>query len=207
MFGLITVVLNVFVFFCSAGQSIPPVMFVAMLRNRFPQFAQTGPQGGYMQQDAEEFYNTLTMMINGGLESLGSAGINARDSFLNIKMEETLTCTESELEIPVRRTENVNRLVCNIQGGPGSATVINHLHEGLKLGLEGTVEKNSEVLDRNALWTKQQRIAKLPKFLCVQFMRFFWKATPESRDHTGVKCKILRPVSFTEVCDLFFVLD
>ena len=97
------------------------------------------------------------------------------------------------------RREIVNRLVCNIQGGPGTVTSINHLSEGLKLGLEGTVEKNSSVLDRNALWTKQQRISKLPRYLCIQFMRFFWKPTPESRDHAGVKCKILRPVSFAEV--------
>jgi hypothetical protein len=27
-------------------------------------------------------------------------------------------------------------------------------------------------------------------------MRFYWKATPESRDHAGVKCKMLRPVAF-----------
>lgn len=26
-------------------------------------------------------------------------------------------------------------------------------------------------------------------------MRFFWKATPDSMDHQGVKCKIMRPVS------------
>lgn len=186
----------------SAGQSIPPVMFVSMLRNQFPQFAQTGPQGGYMQQDAEEFYNTLMQMINESLNSLGAAG-DTHDSGLNIQLEETLSCTESDSEPRVVRREIVNRLVCNIQGGPGTVTSINHLSEGLKLGLEGTVEKNSSVLDRNALWTKQQRISKLPRYLCIQFMRFFWKPTPESRDHAGVKCKILRPVSFAETFDVY----
>lgn len=29
----------------------------------------------------------------------------------------------------------------------------------------------------------------------LQVMRFFWKATPDSMDHQGVKCKIMRPVS------------
>ena len=156
----------------------------------FPQFAQQGPQGGYMQQDAEEFYNTLTQMINGGLEG---------SSFLDIKMEETLTCNESTAEPPVVRSDIVNRLVCNIQGGGGSKLAIDHLHEGIQLGLEGTVDKASDVLGRNAEWTKRQKIAKLPLYICVQFMRFFWKATPENRDHTGVKCKILRPVTFPEV--------
>ena len=41
-------------------------------------------------------------------------------------------------------------------------------------------------------------MAKLSPYLCVQYMRFFWKATPDSADHTGVKCKIMRPVSFTD---------
>lgn len=59
-------------------------------------------------------------------------------------------------------------------------------------GLEGTIEKHSDVLDRNAVWKKTLRINRLPKYLCVQFMRFYWKATPESRDHAGVKCKMLR---------------
>jgi ubiquitin carboxyl-terminal hydrolase 14 len=48
------------------------------------------------------------------------------------------------------------------------------------------------LLGRNAVWKKTLRINRLPKYLCVQFMRFYWKATPESRDHTGVKCKMLR---------------
>ena len=34
-------------------------------------------------------------------------------------------------------------------------------------------------------------------------MRFFWKATPESRDHRGLKCKILRAVSFPDTLDVF----
>ena len=35
-------------------------------------------------------------------------------------------------------------------------------------------------------------------------MRFFWKATPECRDHpNGVKCKIVRPVSFSQTFDVY----
>ena len=63
----------------------------------------------------------------------------------------------------------------------------------------GSVEKYSEVLGRNAIWKKHSRISRLPVYLCVQFMRFFWKATPDSRDHAGVKCKVGRAVSFPDV--------
>jgi len=34
-------------------------------------------------------------------------------------------------------------------------------------------------------------------------MRFFWKATPDSRDHEGVKCKITRPVAFDTILDMY----
>ena len=50
-----------------------------------------------------------------------------------------------------------------------------HVHSGLRLGLDGQIEKNSAILDRNALWKKSQRIDLLPKYLCIQWMRFYWK--------------------------------
>ena len=34
-------------------------------------------------------------------------------------------------------------------------------------------------------------------------LRFFWKATPESADHQGVKCKVLKDVKFGETLDTF----
>lgn len=182
-----------------AGRSIPPSMFVGVLRSEFEQFRQQSDHGGYMQQDAEEFYNILTQSLNSALDTMGPRGAAFKESFLNIKMEDVLTCNESPDEPPSVKHEFVNRLVCNIQGGVGSSIVINHLHEGLKLSLEGVVDKTSPILGRNAEWSKRSKIAKLPQYICIQFMRFFWKATPESRDHQGVKCKILRPVSFLEV--------
>lgn len=90
------------------------------------------------------------------------------------------------MELPIVKKEKALKLVCNI------TIETNHLSEGIKIGLEGVIEKNSDVLGRNAQWKKTLRINRLPKYLCVQFMRFYWKLTPESRDHTGVKCKMLR---------------
>ena len=105
-----------------------------------------------------------------------------------------LQCQESDQEPILSRSEEVNKLVCNIQN------TVNHMHESVKLGLESTVEKHSAVLGRDALWKKTQRVASLSRYICFQFLRFFWKPTPESRDHRGVKCKILRAVTFPEVC-------
>jgi ubiquitin carboxyl-terminal hydrolase 14 len=66
--------------------------------------------------------------------------------------------------------------------------------------MSGTIEKHSAVLGRNAVWNKKSEISRLPPVLCVHMMRFFWKATPDSQDHQGVKCKMLRVRARACVC-------
>lgn len=186
-----------------SGISVPPYSFVHNLRTNYPQFAEMTQRGGYMQQDAEEFYNTLTSAIQREVDRCPITF----NTLLGVELEERLTCQETDQEAPVTKREAVNKLVCNIRGGSGATLNIDHLYEGLKLGLEGTVEKFSTVLNRNAVWNRKQRVTSLPRYLCFQFMRFFWKPTPDSRDHQGVKCKILRPVSYPEVsCVITFPL-
>jgi ubiquitin carboxyl-terminal hydrolase 14 len=193
--NLATLLKSTFTELDRSGMSIPPYAFVNNLRTNYPQFAEMTQRGGYMQQDAEEFYNTLTSVIQREVDRSN----NPFNTLLGVELEERLTCQETDQEPPVVRRETVNKLVCNIRGGGGSTTAVDHLYEGLKLGLEGTLEKHSQVLGRNAVWNRKQRVTALPRYLCFQFMRFFWKPTPESRDHRGVKCKILRAVSYPEV--------
>ncbi|EEY57712.1 ubiquitin carboxyl-terminal hydrolase, putative [Phytophthora infestans T30-4] len=184
--------------------SITPSMFVSVLRRAYPQFAQQAPRsGGYMQQDSEEFLSTLFSTLQqtltqpaGGLKTLGPVN-NVVDALFGLEMDEKLECTETDMEPAVVKKEKALKLVCNI------TIETNHLSEGIKIGLEGTIEKHSEVKGGNAVWKKTMRINRLPKYLCVQFMRFYWKATPESRDHAGVKCKMLRPISFPLTLDVY----
>jgi ubiquitin carboxyl-terminal hydrolase 14 len=120
-------------------------------------------------------------------------------------MEETLTCTESAAEEPLVRTESANKLICNIQNSltSGTSSNIDHMFAGIQLSLEGQVDKNASSLGRDAVWKRTQRVKSLPRYLCVHFMRFFWKATPDARDHQGVKCKIMRSVRFPEKLDMY----
>ncbi|KAF0682455.1 Aste57867_25407 [Aphanomyces stellatus] len=183
--------------------SIPPILFVDTLRRAFPQFAQQGPRGGYMQQDSEEFLSTLFGTLSRQLKQPTSTikSLDGTESIVDalfgLEMEEKLECAETDSEPVVAKKEKALKLVCNITKDT------NHISEGIAIGLEGTIEKNSDVLGRNATWKKSQKINRLPKYLCVQFMRFYWKLTPESRDHTGVKCKMLRPISFPMILDVF----
>merc|ERR1712157_662812 len=119
------------------------------------------------------------------------------------EMQEKQTCDENPDDV----TSNIDscmKLVCNIQGGGDvqSDVNINHVQEGILLSLSGKIEKHSESLGRDALYTRQQRISRLPPYLVVQFGRFYWKATPDSQDHAGVKCKIMKPVAFDSTLDV-----
>ena len=119
--------------------------------------------------------------------------------------EEKEKASTTPIEPPVKTYDLHRKLVCNIQGGSdGSAqTNVSHLAEGISLSLNGTIEKRSEVLGRDAMWTRKQRIARLPPILAVQFGRFYWKATPDSQDHAGVKCKVMKPVAFNSIFDVY----
>lgn len=178
-----------------SGVSVAPYRFVSTLRSAYPQYAELSSHGNFLQQDAEEFFNTLMTDLRMGLMTANSS----LSEFLEFEVEETLTCQESSTEASITNKETSYKLVCNIRGGLSDSSNIDHLRDGLLLGMEGNVEKHSLALGRNATWIKKQRISTLSPYLCVQFLRFFWKANPDSRDSTGTKCKILRSVTFPEV--------
>jgi ubiquitin carboxyl-terminal hydrolase 14 len=207
------------------AQALEPGMLVQATKLAFPQFAQRGPHGHPMQQDAEEFYSGLLALA--APETRGQALIeraltgpvtpkhlmgadNLVDAVFGMKMKETLTCdelseNESGMEPPVVSFDLTRKLTCNIQGGSDNSAQANvsHLAEGIELSLSGKIEKHSDVLGRNAVWSRQQRLARLPPILVVQFGRFYWKATPDSQDHAGVKCKVMKPVAFDMQMDAY----
>ncbi|CAI7925567.1 unnamed protein product, partial [Closterium sp. NIES-54] len=74
---------------------------------------------------------------------------------------------------------------------------INLLHEGIKRGLRTELEKVSASLGRSAVFTKESLIARLPHYLTVQFVRFFWKRESQQ------KAKILRRVTYPLVLDVY----
>jgi len=218
------------------SDAVQPAALVRTTKMAFPQFAQLGPQGQPMQQDAEEFYSGLLTIAAGetkgkdkiekGLDVVTEAELMGADNLIDaafgLRMEETLTCdefdTDSKMEVegeeakaaaavepPVKSFDLLRKLVCNIQGGSdGTAqTNVGHINEGIALSLNGKIEKRSDVLGRDAVWTRKQRIARLPPIIVVQFGRFYWKATPDSQDHAGVKCKVMKPVAFSSTLDVF----
>ena len=195
-----------------------PAAFVSSLRVNFPQFAEQGKGGRYKQQDADEFLNTLMTALGNSMKNIpekdGKAVLprlvgpvthdptvdpseraNAIDTLFGVEFKTTYKNTAAEEE-PVVKFESERKLVCNIEGGAGAKKQVNHMLEGIELALTGQVEKHSEKVGSTTIWDLERRISRLPKYLCVQFMRFYWKATPDSADHAGIKCKMLRSVTF-----------
>ena len=54
-------------------------------------------------------------------------------------------------------------------------------------GLEGTIEKHSPSLGRDAQYKKVSRVARLPAYLTVQFVRFFVGKAPNSDEFVSKK--------------------
>ncbi|KAI5307293.1 hypothetical protein KEM56_000841 [Ascosphaera pollenicola] len=174
---------------------VPPIVFLNLLRQVFPQFAQKGEHGGYAQQDAEEAWSQIIQQLRQKLviEKDGEKK-NFVDTYMAGTFSSTLTCDDPEAkekgEMPIETEEEFLKLNCHIDKD------INHLRDGILAGLNEKLEKNSPTLDRNAVYSKQSRITRLPKYLTVHFVRFFWKRDSQK------KAKIMRKVTFPEELDV-----
>ena len=182
-------------------QGFPPLMVLNALRTAFPQFAQKAKDGhGYAQQDAEEAWSQIVSQLRQKLKLKNDAQSDAAqkelswiDKYMAGKFESTMECDEPAAkeggEEAIHSEDLFFKLNCHIN------VETNHLRDGLAAGLKEQIEKRSEVLGRNALYTKTSKIARLPKHLPIHFVRFDW------RKDTNKKAKIMRKVSFPDELD------
>lgn len=157
--------------------------FLIALREAHPQFAEQGEFGMFKQQDAEELWTQL-------LNDLRQAGVKQPGTSKPIVENlfggcfKTVLESSIESEAPVTSIEEFDKLSCHIQMGT------NFLKDGLLAGMKEEIEKHSETSGANAKYKLTKRINRLPQYLTVHFVRFFWR-----RD-TSKKSKILRKVAF-----------
>ncbi|CAL0308733.1 unnamed protein product [Lupinus luteus] len=169
---------------------VAPMQFWMVLRKKYPQFGQLH-NGVFMQQDAEECWAQLLYTLSQSLRSPGSSENpdDAVKALFGIELSSRVHCHESSEESS--ETESVYSLKCHI------SHEVNHLHEGLKHGLKSELEKASPALGRSAIFLKESCINALPRYLTVQFVRFFWKR------ESNQKAKILRKVGYPLVLDVY----
>lgn len=177
-------------------EGFPPLMFLNALRNAFPQFAQKAKNGhGYAQQDAEEAWSQILTQLRQKLKTKdGEESVSFIDKYMAGSFDSVLECDESAArdagEESVKSSDVFLKLDCHIDKDT------NHLGDGIKAALEEKIEKRSETLGRDAIYTKKSSISRLPKYLTVHFVRFFWKR------ETKTKAKIMRKVTFPAELDV-----
>lgn len=160
-----------------------PVLFLALLRQKYPQFAERNQEGGmYSQQDADECWGTILTEIKQNLKLAN--GTPWIDLYMTGTMAVTTKCLEAPDEEPKTEIESFQKLPCHI------TVKTNFMTDGIMDSLCDSFEKNSPSLNRNAKYEKRSEITRLPKYLVVNFVRFYWKASIRK------KAKIMRQVKF-----------
>ncbi|XP_042484041.1 ubiquitin carboxyl-terminal hydrolase 6 isoform X2 [Macadamia integrifolia] len=168
---------------------VAPMHFLTVLRKKYPQFGQMH-NGVYMQQDAEECWTQLLYTLSQSLKAPDSRdNPETLKALFGVDLVSRVHCAESGEE--TSESESVYSLKCHI------SHEVNHLHEGLKHGLKSELEKVSPSLGRSAIYLKESRINDLPRYLTVQFVRFFWKR------ESNQKAKILRKVDYPLELDVY----
>ena len=183
-------------------EGFPPLMFLNAFRTAYPQFAERSRDGrGYAQQDAEEAWSQIITTLRNKLkpsESQGESSAAAKnfiDNYMAGSFARTEECTDSAAkeagEQPQKKpAEAFLKLNCYV-----ASKEINHLREGVQAALTETYSKKSPTLDRDVEYKQTSQIARLPKYLPVHFVRFFWKKD------VNKKAKILRKVTFPHELD------
>ena len=198
---------------------VTPFGFVQVLRQVFAQFDEKSPKTGFhRQQDADELQNAVMTAVANAARQAGpgalaspsvghhaSATTNIVDALFGMEFSNSLKCLACDAEPVVHKTETARKLVCNISRD------VSHMCAGLKMNLEGSLEKMSGILGETVPWSTTKRVKRLPRYICVQFNRFYWKqpdGPAMARDHpNGLPCKMVKAVAFPEKLDMFDFCD
>jgi len=184
--GFISLLKSIFMQMSKRSGKVNPQLFLMSFRQQFPQFAERDPSGFYKQQDAEEAYSQILSIMNRNLKT---------EDFFKVSFKSSTKCIALPEEEAKIDYEDAFKLNCHID------IKTNFLRDGILNGLKETIEKYNDTLQTNTDYEITRTITRLPKYLTVHFVRFFWR-----RD-TQKKSKILRKVQFPFELDLAEMLD
>jgi ubiquitin carboxyl-terminal hydrolase 14 len=174
--------------------SIPPIILLQAIHTAFPRFAERGEHGVWVQQDANECWTEIMRMLQQKLptEERNDRYNSIIDQYFGGRLSIEWKCDEAPEEAVTVTEEDFLQLSCFI------APETKYLHSGLKNKLEETgVIKNSVTLNRDASYTKSAKVDRLPAYLSIQMVRFFYKG------RIGKNAKIVKDVKFPLSFDMF----
>lgn len=154
-----------------------------------PRFAERGENGGLAQQDANECWVELMRMFQQKLTSAESKSLVSQ--YFGGTFDITMKCQESGDEPESHSTEAFLQLSCFL------SQEVKYLQSGLKAKLTEEIIKFSPSLQRDAKYERISLISRLPAYMSVQMVRFFYK------ERENVNAKMLKDVKFPISLDLF----
>ncbi|KHN88446.1 Ubiquitin carboxyl-terminal hydrolase 14 [Toxocara canis] len=177
------------------SSSVIPLVMLQVLHHELPQFAARDEHGHWMQQDANECWTEVMRAFQTQLKvPTGNEASNAA-SFVSQYMEGRFKVEmknlESDAEPVMTSTEKFLQLSCFL------SQEVKYVQLGIKSKMVEEIEKNSEVLGRNARYEKKTLIDRLPAYLSIQMVRFFYK------EKDKVNAKILKDVKFPMSLDMY----
>uniref|UniRef100_A0A2L2Y6Q4 Ubiquitin carboxyl-terminal hydrolase n=1 Tax=Parasteatoda tepidariorum TaxID=114398 RepID=A0A2L2Y6Q4_PARTP len=185
----------------ACGAEYQPLILLQVLHMAFPRFAEKNDHGTYMQQDANECWTEVMRMLQQKLPSAPNKDLSDQasaskytsfiDQYFGGTFDSTLKCIESEDEPETHLKENFLQISCFI------STDVKFMLTGLKQRMEETLTKFSSTLGRDAQYKKSSKISRLPMYLTVQFVRFYYK------EKESINAKILKDVKFSLELDVF----
>uniref|UniRef100_A0A8C7YH87 Ubiquitin carboxyl-terminal hydrolase n=1 Tax=Oryzias sinensis TaxID=183150 RepID=A0A8C7YH87_9TELE len=122
--------------------------------------------------------------------ALRSSGANAPSQYITAALRdlyETMEKTSSTASLPVRK-----KVSLQLQTPPKQTSLVS-AHQRL----QEEITKMSPSLDRNALYIKSSKLSRLPAYLTVQMVRFFYK------EKESVNAKVLKDVKFPLMLDVY----
>lgn len=178
----------------SAGDPCNPHAFWVKMKQAFPQFDETDENGRHKQQDADEFYTNLMQTMHAELKDNSSVVTGGADEqksdadvvslLFNGELETVTKCVGDENEPETRETSSFDKLKCHI------SQKTDLVSQGIRDSLTEQIEKKGTLSDVDLMFERTSKITKLPPYLTIQFVRFFWK------QGISKKVKIIRKVNF-----------
>ncbi|XP_047525254.1 ubiquitin carboxyl-terminal hydrolase 14 [Pieris napi] len=155
-----------------------------------PRLAERGAGGVLAQQDASECWTEIVRALRARLPMPGSDSKSVIEKYFGGTLDVEWVCSEAE-EPSTKSEESFLQLSCFISQD------VKYLQSGLRSKMVEQITKMSESLGRDAVYTKTSKISRLPAYLTVQFVRFYFK------EKEAINAKILKDVKFPLDLDVY----
>ncbi|XP_004927226.1 ubiquitin carboxyl-terminal hydrolase 14 [Bombyx mandarina] len=179
----------------SSACGVAAARLLGALHGAAPRFAERAAAGGFAQQDASECWTEIVRALQQRLPAAPMPDKNATrasviEQYFGGTLDVELVCSEAD-EPPTHSEESFLQLSCFISQD------VKYLQSGLRSKMAEHITKMSQTLGRDAVYTKTSKISRLPAYLTVQFVRFYYK------EKESINAKILKDVKFPLDLDVY----